>query len=218
MWGAIAGAGINAAANIWNNSKNTKFQKQFAQHGLSWRVADAKRSGIHPLAAIGFQGPSYSPQSLNLGDSLSTAGQAVDNALHRATDQHSRTMATLAEERAVLENAHLKEQILSTRVNRTGSPPAYRRSSDPLQPPPPPNHTGLREGTRTNTMHDPNYSDAQDAENRYGESSDYIEGVRNRFVDFQYRDTGGIPFEDHARLIGMRLLRGRDRGRNYRHR
>lgn len=213
---AAAGSFATAAANIWNANKQAKSQRQFAQHGLSWRVADAKRSGIHPLAALGFQGTQYSPQSLGIGDSLKDAGQAVDNALHRATDQHSRTMASLAEERAVLENAHLKDQIISHRANRTGTPPALRRSGDPLQPPPPPEHYGLLLGSPQQT--NPHFSDAQKFTDRYGESADYLEGMANRFADFQYRDTGGLPIADHLRLLAMRFRHGTDRGRSYRHR
>ncbi len=48
--------------------RNRKSQEEFAKHGLSWRVADANRAGIHPLAAIGFSGPSYQPQRTGQGD------------------------------------------------------------------------------------------------------------------------------------------------------
>jgi hypothetical protein len=35
------------------NNQNRKMQYEFAKHGLGWRIEDAKKYGIHPLAAIG---------------------------------------------------------------------------------------------------------------------------------------------------------------------
>lgn len=35
------------------NEANMDTQLQMAKHGLSWRIEDAKKHGIHPLAAIG---------------------------------------------------------------------------------------------------------------------------------------------------------------------
>lgn len=33
--------------------ENIKLQKQFAQTGIQWKVADAKKAGIHPVYALG---------------------------------------------------------------------------------------------------------------------------------------------------------------------
>jgi hypothetical protein len=35
------------------NSANIAMQKEFAQQGIGWKVADAKKAGIHPLFALG---------------------------------------------------------------------------------------------------------------------------------------------------------------------
>lgn len=43
------------------NKANYEAQKEFAQNGLRWKVEDARAAGIHPLAALGAQGASYSP-------------------------------------------------------------------------------------------------------------------------------------------------------------
>lgn len=43
-----------------------KYQREFAQHGMRWRVEDAKAAGLHPLSVLGAQGlPSYSPVSVD---------------------------------------------------------------------------------------------------------------------------------------------------------
>lgn len=46
------------------NQQQEQLSKEFAQHGVQWRVDDAKRAGIHPLAALGFNSPS-APQMQN---------------------------------------------------------------------------------------------------------------------------------------------------------
>lgn len=44
---------------LWE--KNAKLQKEFAKHGVRWRVEDAKAAGLHPLAALGVNPASGSP-------------------------------------------------------------------------------------------------------------------------------------------------------------
>lgn len=68
FWGyaALAGANIiggltGARATEKANEQNAALQREFAQHGISWKVADAKRAGLHPLAALGTQTASASP-------------------------------------------------------------------------------------------------------------------------------------------------------------
>lgn len=41
-------------------NKNYQAQKEFAQYGVRWRAADARKAGISPLAAFGMQSPGYS--------------------------------------------------------------------------------------------------------------------------------------------------------------
>lgn len=49
------------------NAENLKYQKEFAQHGISWRVDDARQAGLHPLAALGAQVTSFSPSFVGPG-------------------------------------------------------------------------------------------------------------------------------------------------------
>lgn len=50
------------AEKMW--AKNADLQKTFAKMGVQWRVNDAKKAGIHPLAALGAQTFSGSPISV----------------------------------------------------------------------------------------------------------------------------------------------------------
>jgi hypothetical protein len=57
---------------------NADLQREFAQHGISWKVADAARAGIHPLAALGVQTHSASPVHVGGQDyGLTKAGQSI---------------------------------------------------------------------------------------------------------------------------------------------
>lgn len=76
-------------------------QREFAQHGIRWRVEDAKAAGLHPLYATGAMGASYTPGTVvggggsgsnrfqQAGQDISRAVQAQqtpeERALHAAT-------------------------------------------------------------------------------------------------------------------------------------
>lgn len=83
--GSIVGAGISGANAAAINQANYEHQKEFAQNGIRWRVADAKAAGLHPLAALGAQTSSYTPSAV-VGDSpdfsfLRDIGQDVGRAI-----------------------------------------------------------------------------------------------------------------------------------------
>lgn len=78
--------------------RNEALQREFAQNGIRWRVEDAKAAGLHPLAALGSAGSSYSPsitagggnyqvdqgrpdRGADIGSSLANMGQGVGRAL-----------------------------------------------------------------------------------------------------------------------------------------
>lgn len=73
--------------------QNMALQKEFAQKGITWRVADAKAAGIHPLAALGVQPISYSPtyvggqaaqkQMVPMGQNISRALSALQTPMEK---------------------------------------------------------------------------------------------------------------------------------------
>ena len=64
----LIGAGQSQASAERLNQLNYEHQKEFAQNGIRWKVADAKAAGLHPLAALGASTASYSPSAV-IGDS-----------------------------------------------------------------------------------------------------------------------------------------------------
>ena len=81
----LIGAGQSQASAERLNQLNYEHQKEFAQNGVRWKVADAKAAGLHPLAALGASTASYSPSAV-IGDSpdfsfLRDIGQDIGRAV-----------------------------------------------------------------------------------------------------------------------------------------
>lgn len=112
---------------------NVEMQKEFAQNGIRWKVADAREAGIHPLYALGANTTSFSP--VNVGDTsngagLAQAGQDIGRAIDatRTSDEraHAQTLGQLQLKRAGLENDLLETQIAGSKaalLRSTQSPP-----------------------------------------------------------------------------------------------
>lgn len=143
--GSVAGPLIGAAGSLigGNNANDSaaalrqadyQAQKEFAQHGIRWKVADAKAAGLHPLAAIGGTGATFTPSGYSVGDSgygaaaghigdaLTQMGQNTKRAQNATATQHEREIADLSLERAKLQNRLLEAQINSEWASVMGQP------------------------------------------------------------------------------------------------
>lgn len=138
---AEAGGRMSARATLKANRKNIKYQKLFAQKGIQWRAADARKAGIHPLAALGAQTVSFSPSVLGAtqaGEGVAQAGNIMGQGLARAAsafgDTDDRNEQYIKQLQALqLENANLNNQKLSSELrlmNQPGTPPAAPSSND----------------------------------------------------------------------------------------
>lgn len=102
-------------------------QKEFAQHGVRWRVEDAKAAGIHPLFALGGSA-NYSPvnvafQRSPLPDALAGAGQDISRAIQATRtgdERHQAVMQAQAYRRGELENMLLAAQIRKLSAPQVG--------------------------------------------------------------------------------------------------
>lgn len=142
MLGAVLGAAGSLASGLFGKKaadNNVKMQKEFAQKGIQWKVADAKAAKIHPLAALGAQTHSFSPVAAGDFSGLAQAGQDLGRALQPGTTETQRVAAytretqKLALERASLENdvlrADLASKLAKTRI--AGTPPAVADPNNP---------------------------------------------------------------------------------------
>lgn len=96
-WGQLLAQGISDTNNFLfterQNRKNEKMQYDFAQNGISWKVQDAKRSGIHPLYALGAstQSPSFGGQAPSFGKpDFSQMGEKTDNEINELLKERQR--------------------------------------------------------------------------------------------------------------------------------
>lgn len=125
------GAGIQAISGIGQAflsdhfqskqaNKAWKRQKKLLKNQLSWRVQDAKRAGIHPLAAMGLS-PASGPAAGAFVDTsgVSEAGQAIGRSLQSLATREEKTLQKLAilQERERLIKLGLENQGLIHELN-----------------------------------------------------------------------------------------------------
>lgn len=144
MFGELLSFGGNLLGGLFGKSsaekaaqKQYEQQKEFAQEGIRWRVADAKAAGIHPLAALGAQTHSYAPTAFNdpLPQALANAGQDLGRAIdagrtgRERVDAYTKTVQDLSLRRMGLENELLASQI--QKVRQPGHPPPIPSTGSP---------------------------------------------------------------------------------------
>lgn len=95
-------------------------QYDFAQHAIEWKVKDAQAAGIHPLYALGAPTMSFQPTvtgGAGWGDSLSSMGQNIDDALARGMPREGQLDAMdKAAKGLQLKNYELQNELLATQI------------------------------------------------------------------------------------------------------
>jgi len=120
---------------------NYHHQKEFAQEGIRWKVADAKAAGLHPLAALGAQTMSFQPSSAGGipgygGDyGLGEAGQNISRAMSAKKTEGERQVEELELRRmkAATSSAESKAVIDKINADRASNPPALPMVGSPLE-------------------------------------------------------------------------------------
>lgn len=128
IFGGLLGKSSQDAANETaraNAQMNVDMQKQFAQNGIQWRVADAKAAGIHPIYALGSGGASFSPVSITqdssnpMGKAIADAGQDFSRAINATRDAPGRSKAILETQAALqTQNMQLQNELLASQVRK----------------------------------------------------------------------------------------------------
>lgn len=130
--GAIQGIGNLAFGNAGQrgaddqNDMNAALQKEFAQNGIRWKVADAQAAGIHPLYALGANTVSFSPtQVMDERDPSPMIGQNIGRAIdatRTAPERAQSRMDALQLEHQELQNDLLRSQIARLNSAQSGPP------------------------------------------------------------------------------------------------
>lgn len=215
-------ADATRSASMDMANRNIELQKEFAQHGIQWRVEDAKRAGIHPIYALGGSGASFSPVSANftsdtsLGSAFAQAGQDVGRAIQatRSAPDRAVAMATtkLQLEGLALDNDLKRAEIASkgARLGRAQVGPPMPMATvpgyDPVPlPPSDPRKAavyGHKEPTTTRELrwrgfgwgNDPHTAPAEAWEDRYGDDISLFTGPLIGAADFLYNNERKIEF------------------------
>lgn len=92
MWGpilgSIAGAALGGIFGRDANEDNRASSEAFAQHGVRWRVADAKAAGLHPLFALGASAPmAPTAQPIMTAAEGAAMGQNIGRAVEASNDE-----------------------------------------------------------------------------------------------------------------------------------
>lgn len=195
----IGGALQNKAAKKANQAaeahalRQEQLQREFAQNGIRWRVEDAKAAGLHPLMAVGAPTANYSPVSVGhiaengMSSALASMGQDIGRAVNATRTGRERdvafdeTVRGLTLQKMGLENELLASQIAKLRANPNPPFPEGSPSERPI----------LSFGNGK-VATDPNVSNAEDAQQRWGEGADWIVGPYVAWQD--YKANYGDPF------------------------
>lgn len=119
-WGAVGGGvlggllgGFGGSGDNRNNNMEdalsllnaqAQLQREFAQNGIRWRVADAQAAGVHPLYALGGAGATFSPGGVSVGGDRSSMdwgafardmGQDLSRAFDATRTENERYQARL---------------------------------------------------------------------------------------------------------------------------
>lgn len=155
--------------------RNIQMQKEFAQSGIRWKVADAKKAGIHPLYALGAQTTSFAPVSAgshvdtSLGSAVAAAGQDVSRAMNATrtaperVDAYTKTVQDLSVQKLGLENELLASQVAKLKASINPPMPSLPIPEGKSEDRPPLWWDGVKIET------DPKTSNAEDVEKRYGD-------------------------------------------------
>lgn len=180
--GSLISAGSSVLGGLFGsksakrqNRRNEALQREFAQHGIQWKVEDAKRAGIHPVAALGAQGASYSPSTVvdPMGDALAQAGQSIGSGV-------SRTRVSPVEQASIrkadAETDYYKELTRASIQARIGQNQNHATPSVQTMPVAEPAASALRLPGGKLVPLGP-HSDAEAYETRYGDVAQEVGGL-----------------------------------------
>lgn len=118
----LGGSLISSSANSEAGSNNAALQREFAQHGIRWKVEDAKAAGINPLFALGAPFAQAAPAYVgdtSMGSAVAGFGQDISRAIDSTRTTGERNQARM--DALTLENAGLQNDVLRSQLAKLNS-------------------------------------------------------------------------------------------------
>lgn len=116
-------------AILQNAAQDRLQQKEFATHGIRWKVADAKAAGIHPLAAMGAN--THSPSPIHIGGLKKTDFSPLEYT-SRGVGAIGKALQLAELDRMKLSNTLLEQQISG--IKNPGIIQQHPQNQDPDNP------------------------------------------------------------------------------------
>lgn len=180
--GSIAGGFLNNKAQKDINQQNLQFAKKQMQNKVQWTVEDAKKAGVHPLAALGANIGTVTPSAVassGVGDGVAAGAAALGDAIN------AKEMAALQKE-MIKSQIRQSDSVTSLNVARSRSVIASARAAAvnpgmPLVGKLKDTSTALRIGGAD--MPNAGNSDAEEVEAKYGDIVQNLYGIYNLSSD-----------------------------------
>lgn len=175
MFGAIIGGlGALAGGLLSSSSKNKataaqkdvalqelEYQKELHKNQIQWRVEDAKKAGLHPMASLGLSSYSYSPVSSSIDTSgtdyswMGDIGQNIDRAIQQGKTKEERQKTQELNDKLI--DIQIRKGEADADLAETNAAEARFRLQQQLFPPTPPadSLTGLIPGVSSNKLVSP---------------------------------------------------------------
>lgn len=115
------------------NRANIELQREFAQNGIRWKVADAMAAGIHPLAALGAQTHSFQASVMpEPTANFSGFGQDLTRAMSATRTQEEKDLQALQIKSAQLdvEGKALDNQTKAAQLQKMQGGPSFPGSGN----------------------------------------------------------------------------------------
>lgn len=131
--GGVMNSDAQRSANRANkqiNAENIALQREFAQNGIRWKVEDALKAGISPLAALGAPTIGYAPASIgveadtSMGSAMSSMGQDISRSMLAQSTAQEKELAAIqiANAKMDLEGKALDNQIRASQLRKINTP------------------------------------------------------------------------------------------------
>lgn len=221
---------IPAAANIIGGiigqnaaddraAKNEALQREFAQSGIQWKVADAKKAGIHPLYALGAQTHSFAPQSVGsspMASAVSAMGQDIGRAVHATQTQDTREQMFRESVRQLeLTNYTLKNDLLASQIAKlkaAGNPPMPPLGTATEAPADKLGNRGRNVVQSGEVRGHPGYVQTNAITDEYGEGiGDWLYGPLKLYMDWAYHRSGAANQQQYHEMVDTGRRRARER-------
>jgi len=199
---------ISAAAGLWSNNQANAANRKMAQNQIQWRVADAKKAGIHPLAALGANVQPVPSQPLlgdaSLGGLASGINKAMSNEQNlNEEEQRSRIRVSDAQARLLEARSRTVAQAARQPLGSTIGGNSHR----PGMP--------IPAGRLGTIQTDPTAASAQTIQDRYGDIAEDVWGL-GVVAPHDYAETVYRRRWQRMRRRATEVIRGRQAGRRFR--